>query len=116
MDPVALVVVIGLLTLVVLLVGEPLRRGRAEAADERERRDVEGLDAAKAAKYREIRELELDFRTGKLEEDEYRRQDRDRRAEAVVILRELDRLGAGEEPVSLRRSRRRRREREGAVA
>ena len=115
MDPVALIAVIGLLTLVVLGVGEPLRRGRADAADERERRDVEALEEAKAAKYREIRELELDFRTGKLEEDEYRRQDRERRAEAVVILRELDRLGAGEEPVRPKRKRRDR-DRERAVA
>jgi hypothetical protein len=55
------------------------------------------LRAAKEAKYREIRELELDFRTGKLTEEDFRAQDRARRAEAVEILHELDRLGAGED-------------------
>ena len=92
------VAVMVVFVLVVLLVGLPLRSGSAEAADERERRDVEALEEAKRAKYREIRELELDFRTGKLTEGDYRVQDRDRRAEAVELLRRLDALGAGPPP------------------
>ena len=50
-----------------------------------------GLEAAREAKYREIRELELDFRMGKLSQDDYRGLDLALRAEAVEILRELDR-------------------------
>jgi hypothetical protein len=61
--------------------------------------EIEELEAAKAAKYREIRELELDLRMGKLDEAEFRLQDRERRAEAVELLRRLDALGAGELPV-----------------
>lgn len=94
MDPVALVLALVLFVAVVALVGFPLRRGIAEAADERERRDVEALEEAKRAKYREIRELELDFRTGKLTREDFRAQDRARRAEAVELLRRLDALGA----------------------
>jgi len=93
-NPVALVAVVVVLALVVALVGLPLRSGTAEAADERERRDVEALEEAKRAKYREIRELEMDFRTGKLTQDDFRAQDRARRAEAVELLRRLDALGA----------------------
>lgn len=79
MDPVALIAVIVLFAFVVLLVGIPLRSGTAEAADERERRDIEALQEAKRAKYREIRELEMDFRTGKLTLEDFRAQDRARR-------------------------------------
>ena len=74
------------------IVGAPLRAGAAAAEDaatsERQR-----LEAARDAKYREIRELELDHRTGKLSDDDVRSLDRQLRAEAVTILRELDALG-----------------------
>ena len=99
MDPVALIAVIVLFAFVVALGGIPLRSGTAEAADERERRDVEALEEAKRAKYREIRELEMDFRTGKLTLEEFRAQDRARRGEAVELLRRLDALGATPAPV-----------------
>ena len=65
------------------------RRADPEVA-EAGRRDA--LEAAKDAKYREIRDAELDWRTGKLSDEDYREQDRRLRAEAVEILRELDRL------------------------
>ena len=96
MDPVALIAVLVLFAAVVAFVGLPLRSGVAEAADERERRDIEALQEAKDAKYREIRELEMDFRTGKLTPEYFRAQDRARRAEAVELLRRLDVLGASQ--------------------
>ena len=59
------------------------------------------LEAAKEAKYREIRDAELDYRTGKLSEADWRAQDRALRAEAVELLRRLDALGeAGGEPTA----------------
>lgn len=94
MEPLVPIVVVLLLALVVVLVGLPLRSGTAEAADERERRDIEALEEAKRAKYSEIRELEMDFRTGKLVEEDFRAQNRARRAEAVELLCRLDALGA----------------------
>lgn len=106
MDPVAALAVLVLFALVLALVGLPLRSGVAEAADERERRDIEELEEAKRAKYAEIRELEMDVRTGKLAQEDYREQDRARRAEAVELLRRLDALGATQEALGTVRTAR----------
>ena len=86
------ILVIALLGLVVWLVSAPLRAGAAAAdeADETQRAD---LEAAKEAKYREIRDAELDYRTGKLSEADWRALDRELRAEAMELLRRLDALG-----------------------
>ena len=78
------------LVLVVLLVSAPLRRRRTEEAGESAARAE--LEAARDAKYREIRDAELDHRTGKLSEADWRELDRGLRAEAVAILRRLDEL------------------------
>jgi hypothetical protein len=53
---------------------------------------IEELEAAKEAKYREIRDAELDREMGKLSREDWRAVDRELRAEAIVILQELDRL------------------------
>ncbi len=68
----------------------PLRRRGEE--ERREETRLEELQAAKEAKYREIRDAELDREMGKLSRDDWRAVDRDLRAEAIEILRELDRL------------------------
>ena len=92
MDVLAPLIVIVLLGVVVWLVSGPLRSGAATVEDaEAAHRD--DLEAAKEAKYREIRDAELDFRTGKLSEDDWRALDRELRAEAMVLLRRLDELG-----------------------
>jgi hypothetical protein len=44
------------------------------------------LEAAREAKYRDIRDLELDYRTGKLSNDDYRATDAVLRVEALAIL------------------------------
>jgi hypothetical protein len=91
-DVLAPLIVIVLLGVVVWLVSGQLRRGASvtEDADVARRED---LEAAKEAKYREIRDAELDLRTGKLSEADWRVIDRDLRAEAMEILRRLDELG-----------------------
>jgi hypothetical protein len=69
------------------------RRGRGGADDERERRreaELAELEAAKEAKYREIRDAELDLQTGKLSEEDHRALDAGLRAEAVELLRRED--------------------------
>ena len=96
METLAPLLVIVLLGLVVLVVGAPLRAGHEEAVEEAELNELADLLAAKEAKYREIRDLELDVRTGKLSREDFRLQDRERRAEAVEILRRLDAIGYGE--------------------
>jgi len=79
-----------LAALVGLAVGVPLRRGAKVERLEETR--LEELRAAKEAKYREIRDAELDHRMGKLSERDWRGIDGDLRGEAVEILRELDTL------------------------
>ena len=60
---------------------QPGPLGEAERAD---------LEAAREAKYREIRDAELDYRTGKLSEEDYRAIDAGLRAEAIAILDRLE--------------------------
>jgi hypothetical protein len=81
---------IALAAVIAVVVTRPLRHGdRAERQDETR---IEELRAAKEAKYREIRDAELDHRMGKLSREDWRAVDRDLRGEAIEILRELDRL------------------------
>jgi hypothetical protein len=85
-----LLVVFAVLAVVVLVVSAPLRgRGAGEVEESGRRAE---LEAAREAKYREIRDAELDFRTGKLSEADWRALDRGLRAEAVAILAALDEL------------------------
>ena len=86
------VIIILALAIVVWVVSAPLRRGEDVDVSDAVRRDA--LEAAKDAKYREIRDAELDWRTVKLSDEDYRAQDRRLRAEAVEILRELDELSS----------------------
>jgi hypothetical protein len=102
-DPGAFLFVLVLLGALVALIGWPLRPGREERALERDEGRREELDAAREAKYRQIREIELDHRTGKLTDGDWRAQDRALRAEAVEILRELDELDGDREPVGAER-------------
>jgi hypothetical protein len=84
------VVIFVVLLVVVWFLAGPLRsRGSDEAAESAERAE---LEAARDAKYREIRDAELDYRTGKLSEADWRALDRGLRAEAMEILRRLDEL------------------------
>jgi hypothetical protein len=83
---------IALALIVVFFVTAPLRRGPDVDRREDERRAA--LEAAKEAKYREIRDAELDFRMGKLTEADYKTTDRELRTQAIAILRELDELTA----------------------
>jgi hypothetical protein len=89
---VEVVVGVGLLAVVLALVLSPLRPGRAAGRATSGTADREALEAARDAKYREIREAELDFRTGKLSDADYRQLDRTLRREAIELLRRLDDL------------------------
>lgn len=55
------------------------------------------LEAAREAKYREIRDTELDYRTGKLSREDFAATDGALRAEAVEILDWLDALDEDED-------------------
>ncbi|MEA2322616.1 MAG: hypothetical protein QOD81_2466 [Solirubrobacteraceae bacterium] len=97
MDALAPLIVIVVLAVVVLLVSAPLRRGTAARTEERAELRRADLEAAREAKYREIRDAEMDYRTGKLSEADWKALDRELRGEAIEILRRLDELG---EPVA----------------
>lgn len=87
---------LALVALVVLVVSSPLRRTRShrrEQGSPQARADLAlaELEAAREAKYREIRDAELDHRTGKLSDADYEAVDKALRAEAIEILRAIDR-------------------------
>jgi len=86
-------VVLVVLLIVTWLLVAPLRRGASQRTALLAESARDELEARKEAKYREIRDAELDFRTGKLSEADYRATDRALRAEAVEILRRIDDLG-----------------------
>jgi hypothetical protein len=87
-DLLQFLLVLAVLGAVVFVIAGPLRRPPGER--EPEDRGEAALEAAKEAKYREIRDAELDRRTGKLSEEDWRGLDAQLRAEAVEILRRLD--------------------------
>ncbi len=88
-EPIIAIVILGL---IVWFVGQPLRSRVAEQDDLRDEGRIADLEAARDAKYRQIRDLEMDYRTGKLSEEEWRSLDRELRGEAVEVLHELDQL------------------------
>ena len=87
------------LAVVAVVVAWPLYRAARPSlgAGEGERSEAEALEAAKDSKLREIRETELDYRTGKLSEEDFRTIDAQLRAEAADLLRALDRARARED-------------------
>jgi hypothetical protein len=91
---------IAILTLVLLaaaiaVISGPLRAERARrSAPEEPALPPADLEAEREAKYREIRDAELDYRTGKLSDADYRAIDAELRAEALAILDRLERAQA----------------------
>jgi hypothetical protein len=79
-----------LAVLVAVVVLRPLCHGATQERHDETR--IADLSAAKEAKYREIRDAELDHRMGKLSREDWRAVDRELRGEAIEILHELDRL------------------------
>ena len=74
----------------VLLISAPLRSGRHTGREPAQAAERADLEAARDAKYAEIRDAEMDFRTGKLSEPDWRALDRQLRREAVELLHRLD--------------------------
>jgi Na+-transporting methylmalonyl-CoA/oxaloacetate decarboxylase gamma subunit len=95
LDVLVVLAILAILAVVVWVVGSPLRAGANVEEESSEAAALEELEAEKAHKYREIRDADLDRRTGKLDEADWRAVDRQLRAEAVVILRRIDELGGG---------------------
>lgn len=87
-----LLIVLAVVGGLVLFLSAPLRRpARPAEAFESAGDGVAELEAAREAKYRELRDAELDHRTGKLSDEDYAELDTALRAEAIEILRGIDR-------------------------
>jgi hypothetical protein len=96
-------IVLAVLAVVVFVLTGPLRASRerdapspediarAEQTDE-----LAELEAERDAKYREIRDAELDYQTGKLSASDFAAIDSTLRAEAIEILHAIDRAGGGQ--------------------
>ncbi len=96
MSALVAVLTLVLLAAVIAVVSRPLftaraPRGPGEPNDSSAPARAE-LEAAREAKYREIRDAELDYRTGKLSAEDYEAVNGALRAEAVEILDRLEAL------------------------
>jgi hypothetical protein len=90
-----LLVVFLVVLAVVVVVGAPLRgRSRGVDPDTALHAELADLEAAKEAKYREIRDAELDHRTGKLSDEDHCLLDGELRAEAIALLKRIDAVRA----------------------
>jgi hypothetical protein len=78
-----------LLTVVAPFVVRPLLRQRAAAGGAEAR--LEEFEARKQAKYRELRDTELDHAAGKLTDEDYRDRRATLRSEAAAILGQMSR-------------------------
>lgn len=76
------------LSAAVVFVVAPLIRGVNEPVLDAE---LAELEIAKQAKYREIRDAEIDHQSGKLTDHEWRETDTELRVEAMRILAQIDR-------------------------
>jgi len=96
-----------LVVVVLAIVGAPLRAARERelagelvlSDDDPERQEAyerAQLESAREAKYREIRDAELDMRTGKLSREDYEAIDGALRAEALELLDQLQALDRGD--------------------
>lgn len=75
---------------VAVLIATPLLRGVEETEVDAERAE---LEIAKQAKYREIRDAELDEKAGKMTHQQWRETDAELRREALDIIKKMDELG-----------------------
>ncbi len=89
-SPLDLLIVLAVVAGLVLFISAPLRRV-GPAAEDLGAGGVAELEAAREAKLRELRDADLDHRTGKLSDEDYAELDATLRGEAIEILHGLDR-------------------------
>lgn len=94
-----ILIAIVIIAVVALVVTAPLRSSGQGGVETVSTADpvLAGLEAAKQAKYREIRDTELDHAQGKLTEADFRRQDAELRTEAIELLKRIDAHRADDE-------------------
>jgi hypothetical protein len=87
-----LLLAVAIVVLVAWFVTAPLRRRPGEMGEDPAVAELADLEARKEAKYRQIRDAEVDHASGKLTDEDFKRLDRELRGEAVAILKKIDRL------------------------
>ena len=84
---------IAIVVLVAWFVTAPLRnRPPGPAPEDPAVAELADLEARKRAKYQQIRDAEADHASGKLSDEDFKRLDAELRAEAIDILKRIDRL------------------------
>jgi flagellar biosynthesis/type III secretory pathway M-ring protein FliF/YscJ len=91
------VLAVVIVVLVAWFVTAPLRRRPSTQGEDPMAAELADLEARKQAKYRQIRDAEADHAAGKLTDEDFRRLDTELRADAIEILKRIDRLRAGRE-------------------
>jgi hypothetical protein len=82
---------IAMVSIVVSFLAWPIIKGVDERVVDAERAELED---AKQAKYREIKDAELDRKSGRMTEEQWATTDKELRREAMLILGKIDTLGA----------------------
>ncbi len=95
-----MLVILVVMAFALFALSQPFWPGNEERVLDRDALLRADLEAAKVAKYREIRDAELDHQTGKLSDDDWKTIDRRLRADAVAILDRIDDLGETTAPAS----------------
>ncbi|MBI2691079.1 MAG: hypothetical protein HYX29_03940 [Solirubrobacterales bacterium] len=88
---------VAMVTIVVSFLAWPILKGVDERVVDAERAELED---AKQAKYREIKDAELDRKSGRMTEEQWLTTDRELRREAMQILAKIDTIGAENPPES----------------
>lgn len=83
---------VAIIALVAAFVSGPLRQRASDQGRDPLEAERAELEARKQVVYREIRDVEADHAAGKLAEADFSRLDRELRADAIQILKRLDRL------------------------
>jgi hypothetical protein len=84
---------VAIVVLVAWFITAPVRgRPRPETGEDHGEAELADLEARKQATYRQIRDAEADRTAGKLTEEDYLRLDAELRAEAIEILKRIDRI------------------------
>jgi hypothetical protein len=87
-----LLLALAIVVLVAWFVTAPLRNRPSAQPDDPAEAELADLEARKRAKYQQIRDAEADHASGKLSDEDFKRLDAELRAEAVDILKRIDRL------------------------
>ena len=87
-----IVLAAAIVVLLAWFVTAPLRERPAAKPADRTEAELADLEAQKQAKYRQIRDAEADHASGKMSDEDFRRLDTELRAEAIQILKGIDRL------------------------